>query len=108
MKEKSYREQIGQIDNVVHEKNPQIKANKIMQSTAEEFGLLAPHDEKAVIAIISYLIEENTISGSTYELLRSDNLMIFLIIHGGNWRSHDGQLFNYMNGAWKPMKIIEP
>lgn len=30
MKEKSYREQIGQIDNVVHEKNPQIKANKIM------------------------------------------------------------------------------
>ena len=90
MKEKSYREQIGQIDNVVHEKNPQIKANKIMQSTTEEFGMLAPHDKKTVNAIISYLIEENTMSGFTYELLRTDNLMIFLIIHGGNLRSHEG------------------
>ena len=63
MKEKNYRDQIGQIDNVVHGMNPQIKANKIMQSTTEELGLLALHDEKAVIAIISYLIEENTISG---------------------------------------------
>ena len=51
------------------------------------------HKEQLVIGITQYLVECNTING--YKLLNENKLIIFLLMHGLNWRAHNGNLYQY-------------
>ena len=44
-----------------------------------------------------YIVDDATIS--RYQLMSADRLMIFLLLKGEDWRSHNGKSFQYLDGC---------
>jgi len=48
--------------------------------------------------MMKYLVKDASMSG--FKLDISDELMVFLLLDGQNWRAHDKQAFHYDSGCW--------